>query len=109
MQTYTVKNDNGRDIKFTGDFIGYAATSDDSARSDYSGSLGRWTELILYRTSGGKYVASIVNHSNWDGERDSHDAVVCETQEEVIEFFGDGQLSKELYADAEIDACLMID
>lgn len=109
MTEFTIKNDNGPDIKISGEMIGYAATSDNSAHTKFSGSPGRWTELMLYRTVDGKYVAANVEHSNWDGERDMHNAVVCEDHDQIVEFFGHSPLSSDLYADAGINPSETVD
>lgn len=109
MQQYTIKNDGARNIKFTGEVLGHAASSPDTAHPKYSRSVGRWTELTLYRTKGGKFVCEEVGHTQWQEEHDRHRAAVCDDQECVIEFFGTGWLAKELYEDAEIDCAIEIE
>jgi hypothetical protein len=104
MFNYKITRDGKIDLKFTGEMIAHAENSPDTARSNYSGSTGRWTELVLYKTKGGKFVCSRIHGTQWQGERDSHEAVVCETEQQVVGFFGVDKLAKELYDDAKIDA-----
>ena len=98
------ERDNAPDLKFKGVHIASAASSSNNASSAYSGSPGRWTTLGLYRTRGGKYVSVRVSHTVWSGETDRHEARVCETEADVVEFFGHGWLAKKLYEAAGIDA-----
>lgn len=109
MNKTTVKNDNGSDIKFTGEEVASAASSADTAHPDYSGMTGRSTTLRLYRTKAAKYVGERVEHTQWQGEHDTHEACVCESEAEVIEFFGHDRLAKELYNDADIEDVTDID
>lgn len=109
-RTMTIECDNGPTIRFTGDRIAAAASSDNNASgSSYSGSTGRWTELKLYKTKGGYYVCHQIGYTRWQGERDLYKAKVCETTEEVIEFFGHRWLAKELYENAGIEDVTQID
>lgn len=103
MKEHTITRDGERDIIFTGELIASVSSSPEQSRSDYSGSTGRWTELSLYRTKGGKYVCESIGRTQWQGEHDRHSGAVCDTPEAVCEFFGNGWLAKELYAATEID------
>lgn len=110
METFTIKRDNEPDLRLSGEIIGHAASSaNNAAGSRYSGQTGRWTELTLYKTAGGKYVCEQVGRTQWQGERDRFSGAVCETIEEVIEFFGHRWLAKELYAEAGINDVVEID
>ncbi|MGG7055869.1 hypothetical protein [Nitrosomonas sp. ANs5] len=110
MKKFTIERDNGQDIKFTGELLASAASSPEQAMgSSYSGSVGRWTELELYRTSTGKYICHCVQRTQWQGGRDTSEAVVCDDVSEVFDFFGYGWLAKELYYSAEIDASIDLD
>ncbi len=103
VETFVIEVDNAPSIRFSGEKIARACSSDNQAwGSSYSGSTGRWTELTLYKTVGGKYVCEMVGRTRWQGERDRYSAKVCTTEAEVIEFFGHRWLAKELYADAGI-------
>lgn len=110
METYTLEIDNEPNIRFTGELVATAASSDNKAvGSSYSGQTGRWTELALYKTKGGKYICHQIGRTCWQGERDRFSGKVCETLEEVKEFFGHRWLAKDLYAEASIDDVVEVD
>jgi hypothetical protein len=109
MKKYRIKRDEGRDIVFTGHLIGTAETSPDNTRRDYSGSTGRWQELELYKTDGGKYVCSRMHGTQWQSERDHYEAAICENEVDVINFFGLGGLAKELYDLSGIDSAEVVE
>lgn len=110
MEEFTVRRDSDRDIKFKGDKVASAASSANQAMgSSYSGSTGRWKELALYKTAGGKYICEKIERTQWQGERDRFHGAVCETIDQVIEFFGTGWLAKELYYNAGIDSSINVD
>lgn len=103
METFTLEIDNQPNIRFTGELIASASSTDNQAvGSSYSGQTGRWTELALYKTQGGKYICHQVGRTRWQGEQDRFSGAVCENTEEVIEFFGHRWLAKELYEYAGI-------
>jgi len=104
MQTFTLEIDNKPNIRFTGELAASVASSDDEAMgSRYSGQTGRWTELALYKTKGGKFICHQIGRTRWLGERDRFSGQVCETLEDVKAFFGHRWLAKALYAEASID------
>lgn len=70
---------------------------------------GRWFELTLYQTVGGKYICQKEDVACWQGERNRYSAEVVETLGEVKEFFGNGWVSKELYAEAGIENVIEVD
>ena len=110
METFTLEMDNAPGARFTGELLARAASSDNQAMgSHYSGQTGRWTELALYKTKGGRYVCHQVDRSRWKGERDRFSGKVCDTLEEVKDFFGHLWLAKELYADAGIDDAVQVE
>ena len=61
----------------------------------------RWTELTLYRTIDGNYIAKSVEYTT---ESDKYSACVCSSLSKVIEFFGYSPLSKRIYSDLGIDS-----
>lgn len=110
METFTIEIDNAPNIRFTGELVASASSSDNQAMgSSYSGDTGRWTELDLYKTSKGKYICHQVGRTRWQGERDRYSGKVCETLEEVIEFFGHRWLAKELYYEAGIEDAIVVE
>ncbi|WP_223824197.1 hypothetical protein [Candidatus Enterovibrio escicola] len=77
--------------------------------SRHSAQTGRWTELFLYKTKGRKFICHQVGRTSWQSEYDRFSGKVCETQEEVKEFFGHRWLSKALYAEASIDDAVEVE
>ncbi len=100
---YTIRRDGERDIKFTGIKLASTSSSNNTASSYYSGQVGRWAKLALYKTQGGKYVCESIGYTQWQGEHNRHKAAICETEQQVCEFFGNGWLAKDLFAEAGID------
>lgn len=105
MEKFTVQRDNAKDLTFTGELLTKVSSSPDTAMgSSYSGSTGRWQVLRLYRTESGKFVCQRSCVTQWDDERDSYSAAVCEDHNQIADFFGGGWLAKELYEEADINA-----
>lgn len=110
MDIYTLKVDNAPRIRFSGELIASASSSDNRAMgSSYSGVTGRWTELELYKTKGGKFVCHTIERTRWQGERDRCSGKVCDTIDDVIEFFGQDWLAQELYDEAKIDNAIEVE
>lgn len=103
MQAFELRVDNAPSVRFMGELVASAASSDNRAWvSNFSGQAGRWTELALYKTKGGKFICYQVLRTRWQGDRDKFSCKVCEMVEGVKEFFGYDWLAKELYVDAGI-------
>jgi len=96
-QIYRVQRDKHPDLAFEGDVV--ARVSSDSRDSWRA----RWTELELYRTNAGKWVAVTIGRSRVEGETDRHAAVVCENLREVFAALGMGRLARQLYVRAELE------
>lgn len=110
MKTYEIHIDDEPNIRFTGEHIASASSSDNQAMgSSFSGDTGRWTELRLYKTKGGKYICQQIGRTKWLGEHDRFTGKVCETVDEVIKFFGHRWLAKELYKNAGISDAVEVD
>ena len=96
---YVLENDNQPDMKFFG-----ALLVDVSEEP-----LGdRWTELALYLTKGGSFICHEIGHSKTNRERTKYKLKVCETFDEVKDFFGYGRLAKELYSKGNIPYAITI-
>ena len=105
-ETIVLDRDNGAALRFEGALMASISSSPNTAHGGrYSGETGRWMTLRLYRTRGGKYATQRISHTQWQGEKDIHQAAVCRGEAEVMKFFGYGWLAKELYAEANI-ACV---
>lgn len=110
MKTFILEVDNAPNIRFTGELVASASSSDDRAVGrSYSGQTGRWTELALYRTKGEKLICHQIEHTRWSGERDRFSGKVCTTPVEVKEFFGHHWLAKELYTESNIDDAVEVE
>jgi hypothetical protein len=99
---YVIERDNDRPLKFKGTRIGHDEQSPNNASSYYSGRVGEWDEMALYKTASGRYVAEHVSYTQWQGATDKHRALVG-TLSDCINFLGMSDLAKGVYADAEID------
>lgn len=110
MKTFTVLRNEQSAIKFSGEEVAFTKSSPDQATgSNYSGSVGHWTELTLYRTAKGKYVCERVERTQWQGAKDEYYGQVCETLEEVIKFFGHGWVAQDLYHNAGIEDVIEVE
>jgi hypothetical protein len=98
-----VYRDGKRDLKFQGVKLGWAGTSPDNAHPNYSRTPGRWVDLDLYKSKKGKFICARMCGTQWQGDRNEYEAEVVDTVEQIIEFFGCGNLAKELYESAEIE------
>ena len=96
MKTYVIHNDNAPDVRFTGELLASVTSRGDGD------SCGRWTNLDLYKTAGGKYVCHQIGVTCREGERDRYRVEVCADEAEVIDFFGHGWLAKALYDESGI-------
>lgn len=93
-------------------FVGTVVASVDLR--DFEGGVRNpehWTELIVYRTRGGKFVLRSVNRTRIEGEFDRNTAIVLDEldQAKVMDFFKQFWLSKELYAELGMDPTAHID
>lgn len=109
MEQFTLEIDKAPAFRFTGELLAAESSSQNNASNYYSGETGRWAELALYKTRAGKYVCHQIGRTCWAGEHDRYSGKVCDTLDEVREFFGHGWLAKALYASAQIDDYTSID
>ena len=105
MKTYKLVNDGARDVRFTGEKLGEV-----SSYSLFGSRQNRWTEIGLYRTAGDKLILKIIGRSQWQGESDRHEVVICEDEAAVVTALVDGNdgrlsdLAKELLEAVSIEA-----
>jgi len=109
VEEFVIERDGERPIKFTGELLGEVSSSSNNASSDYSGQTGRWSILRLYRTQAGKYVCEQIGKTQWQGEHNRYSGAVCDTDQQVVDFFGLGWLAKELYDECDIDYSEIVD
>ena len=104
METYTLTRDGERDVRFTGKLVAGASSH------HYEGPRNiRWTEISLYKTQGGTWIAQTVGRTLWQGEHDRHSVVMADTDEDLIDRLGTGWLAKEVYEEAGIDTAVNVD
>ena len=92
-------------MKFTGIEIGMGTTRGLNST--------RWTNVIIYLTKGGKFVAEVDNLTQWDGEHNFCDAKSFQTPQEMFDWLrGDNTrlgsasqdaITKAAIVNAEID------
>jgi hypothetical protein len=92
------------DLAFQGEEIASAST-----RWVRGQQQNRWHELTLYQTTGGKFVAAREYITQWQGESGETEARVCESEADVIEFFGQTDAAKEIYSGAKIPNLALVD
>ena len=79
-------------LRFTGIEIGSGDTKIDGGNR-----ANRWTEVTIYITKGGKYVAHVGYRTCWQGEHDTDNARSFATPIELVEWLrsdNDGRLGR---------------
>lgn len=99
-ETYTLCNDNEPNVRFVGVKLAEAEN-----RTVSGPGQNRWDEFDLFLTQGGKFVCQKTYRTCWQNEDDTHDVSVVDTEAEVVEYFGHGDLAKQVYKEAGIDSC----
>ncbi|WP_029889833.1 hypothetical protein [Polycyclovorans algicola] len=101
-ETYTVYSHLGPHIQFTGEIVAEVQSSGEFGHK-FSGEIGSWTVLALYRTIGGRYICQLAEMNIIQGRANRIRAVVVDEITQVREFFGEGWLADELYAEIEVE------
>ena len=94
---YVLARDNQPGVKFRGRLLHRVCSDGNSGSHNYGGAVGRSTDHALYETQAGDYVCQTIHRTQWQGEQNSHQVLVCRTVDEVIEFFGQDWLAKQLF------------
>ena len=97
--TTTVTRDDQPDLVFSGELIASSSSHHHEGPQNT-----RWSELRLWRTEGGSFIAGKCHRTRWIGEKDSFSAQICDDEATVVEAFGHSDLAKSIYADADINA-----
>ena len=84
MEKHTITRDGDRPIVFTGELIGSGSTHSNQGSNEF-----RYTDVYIYRTKGGKYVADVQHITRWQGERSTSKAAALNTPAEVVEWLKD--------------------
>ena len=77
-------------------FAGFEIGSGDT-KIDGGNRANRWTEVTIYITKGGKYVAHVGHRTCWQGEHDTDNARSFATPVELVEWLkndNDGRLGR---------------
>lgn len=69
QQEYRLTRDGDAPLAFRGEEIATA-----NSRDLQGDGQNRWHEVTVYRTAGGRHVVAIEYHTQWQGERDTHEA-----------------------------------
>jgi hypothetical protein len=86
MEKLIIKRDGLPPIAFTGEEIASANNA-----IGHNGHANRWTTVTIYRTKGGKFIASLSRRTQWQGEAGSDTAASFATAAEVIEWLKEGE------------------
>lgn len=86
MQSHKVTRDGLPPIIFTGEHLAHASTKTVSGPGQ-----NRWTEVDLYKTQGGNYIAAVVRYTIWEGESDRYSAKSFTSVPDVIEWLKEGE------------------
>ena len=82
MEKITINRDGLPPIAFTGEQI---ASADNRVGND-GNRANRWTEVSIYRTKGGKFIAALTRLTCWQGESDRCAAASFATAPEIIDW-----------------------
>ena len=63
----------------------------------------------MYQTAGGRFVCHRIERTRWEGEHDHFSGKVCQTLEEVRQFFGHCWLAKKLYDAAGVEDIVAVE
>lgn len=98
MQNYTIirkprRNSQKPPLAFKGALLGDATGEDFATASTGRGGEGkRWTDIALYRTENGRYVAHTIGRSTIPGEKDIEDAEAFDTLADALNWFYPGRI-----------------
>ena len=84
MEKHQIERDGLPPIAFIGEIIGEGTT-----RTCRGETQNRWTEVEIYRTKGGRYIARVKHISCWQGEFNASEAKSLATPAEVIAYLQD--------------------
>ena len=78
------------DLEFKGNEVA-------STTSNPTGSKKRWTELKVFKTTGGRYVTQILGLSDMEGERTRSTVSVIDDLDDLPNILCFGDLAKQIY------------
>lgn len=99
MKVVTIDVSDKPSVRFTGNLE--ASLTDTIYRG--TSSAKSWLKLDIYKTIGGNFICCSSNTFEQPGANDQVKVLkICETTDEVKEFFGHGDMAKRLYSAAGI-------
>lgn len=101
--TFIISVDHAPNIRFTGEMIASAESTDNSCCYNYSGETGLWSELAVYRTIGDTFICHRADHTAWGAGRTVYTAEIYYDVEDIKDFFGSDWLAMELYEGLKLD------
>lgn len=101
--TFIISVDHAPKIRFTGEMIASAESTDNSCCYNYSGDTGLWSELAVYRTIGDSFICHRADHTAWGAGRTVYTAEIYYDVEDIKDFFGSDWLAMELYEGLKLD------
>lgn len=106
MKTIKLTRDGDKDVMFTGELLAKGS----SRKNDST----RWTEIRLFKSKAGNYIASVVGRSLWEGEHNRYQVHLCgSSTESVIEALREeghlGWLAKDVLAEAGIETAEFVE
>lgn len=75
---YRLERTGAVDLEFEGRVIANVTSRLDE-------SAPRWTEIVVYRTTGGKYVVEVIGMSTYRGEKERRDVKIADSPEGLVE------------------------
>ena len=86
MEKLIITRDGLPPIAFTGEEIASANNA-----IGHNGHANRWTTVTIYRTKGGKFIASLSRRTQWQGETGSDAAASFSSAAELIDWLKEGE------------------
>lgn len=86
IQQHTLDRDGYPPLTFTGELIGEGSNAIDNGNH-----ANRWTDVAIYKTQGGKYVAAIDRHTQWAGEKSRSSVQHFTSPKDVIKWLKEGE------------------
>jgi len=96
MNTYRIIRDNGIDLEFSAEIIGFAEGSQKNIIGYHIDST-TLTTLLLYKTAGGKYICEKITQNDTYPSKNKSRAIVSSGATQIYKFFGTGALATQLY------------
>lgn len=85
LETWSIRRDSGKDLRFQAVQLARVSSRQLFPRgSRHARSPQRWTEIGLYRTQRGTFVAEVAGHTTYPGERTRYSAYVAAVLDDLV-------------------------